>query len=78
MLKAIRSLFVFLFGKTVLRLRLRSLIKNSAGLHRMNRSIQRSDLSQDLKLHSQALIDTYVKFVSLLSVSDFSDLSKDS
>lgn len=75
-MKSLKSLFQFLFGATVLKLRLKSLHKYSANVHRLDKAIQGSDLSSDVKAHSAALARTYTSYVSLLSVGASPDYDK--
>lgn len=62
-----------LFGKLVFKLRIRQLHKYSASVYRLNKSIQRSDVDEDIKKQSQALQDSYVRYVALLTVGVLKD-----
>ena len=75
-MKGLKRLFQFVFGATVLKLRLRSLHKYSANVHRLDKAIQSSDLSSEVKSHSAALNKTYMSYVSLLSVGSPPDYLK--
>lgn len=75
MIKLIQSFVDRFFGKMILKLRLRSLHKYAASMHRLNKAVQRSDLSEDLKLQSAALFQGYVKYVALLSVGSFPEFA---
>lgn len=75
-MKSLKRLFKFLFGAAVLKFRLKSLHKYSANVHRLDKAIQSSDLSSDVKAHSAALSKTYMSYVSLLSVGSSPDYDK--